>query len=92
LTRTRILLVRAGHGNELLDDFIRLGIVAVGWGKLGDLSFTSADTLKSMLWEHHLEGVKLSGELYKHLAEIIHFAVEAKTGDLVATFNVNTHA
>lgn len=82
---TRILLVRAGHGNELLDEFIRLGVVAVGWGKLGDLSFTSADTIKTMLCEQYPEGMKVSGEPYKHLAEIIHFAVEAKIGDLVAT-------
>lgn len=81
----RMLLVRAGHGNELVDDFVHLGIVAVGWSKFGDLSSASADTINTMIYEQYPQGIKLNGEPKKHCAEIIQFAVEAKIGDLVAT-------
>ncbi len=84
---TRILFVRAGKNNKLADDFVNLGIVAVGWSKLGDLSFLSADVINSLLREKHPDGIKVNGELKKHYAEIIDFAFLAKSGDLVATID-----
>ena len=50
---TRILFVRAGKGNKLFEDFVKLGIVAVGWSRFGDLSSVSADMINSMLREKY---------------------------------------
>ena len=80
-----MLLVRAGHGNELVEDFVHLGLVAVGWMKLGNLSLVSAADLETMLCEAYPDCVTASGRPRKHYAEIVQFAVEAKPGDLVAT-------
>ncbi len=84
---TRILFVRAGKDNKLADDFVKLGMVAVGWSRLDDLSSASSDTVKSMLHEKYPDGIKVNGDLKEHYAEIIDFAVEAKIGDRVATFD-----
>lgn len=83
---TRVFLVRAGHGNELLADFLKRGIVSVGWKRLGDLSaIQSPARIESMLRKEYPEGVTRSGRIHTHYAEIIEFAVVAKPGDYVAT-------
>ena len=81
-----MLFVRAGNGNELVDDFVRSGLVAVGWSKFGDLSSVkSAADLERMLLRTYPDGVNASGRPAKLYAEIVHFALEAKPGDLVVT-------
>ncbi|TLM98676.1 MAG: hypothetical protein FDZ75_01825, partial [Actinobacteria bacterium] len=82
----RILLVRAGHGNQLLNDFLKRGIVSVGWERLGDLSTVkSPASLESMLRREYPEGVTAVGRIHAHYAEIIDFALVAQPGDHVAT-------
>ncbi|MBU8922233.1 MAG: HNH endonuclease [Bacteroidales bacterium] len=82
-----ILFVRAGHKNELADEFLSLGIVAVGWKKLADLSsIKSEGELERLLIEAYpKEGVKKDGSVKKHYAEIIEFSITAKPGDHVVT-------
>jgi len=47
---SRVFFVRGGHGNELLEGFLKRGIVSVGWERLGNLSeVKSAGRLESML-------------------------------------------
>jgi hypothetical protein len=86
----RILFVRAGVKNKLVGSFIEKGIVAVGWYRLPDLSaVTSASTIKSMLKNQYPEKIAMSGEPTLHLSEIIHFVLDARQGDLVATVDGN---
>jgi len=67
-----MLLVRAGQGGELVEDFIRTGRVAVEWMKLGDLSSVkSAAALEQKLISAYPDLVTASGRPWKHCAEII---------------------
>lgn len=81
-----MMLVRAGHENELVADFVERGLIAVGWMKLGDLSrVESALEIEQMMLSVYPEGWTAAGRPSKHYAEIIQFALETKPGDLAIT-------
>ncbi len=82
----QILLVRAGYKGQLARDFVRSGIAAVAWSKLGDLSMAdSVPKLEERLRSVYPEGVKKDGQLRDGHWQLIRFLVEAQTGGWVVT-------
>lgn len=81
----RVLLVRAGIDNELVDDFLTSSAAFVGWKKLDDLSGASASRIDELLLDRYPECRTQAGAPRKHYREILAVACEAKKGDLVVT-------
>ena len=80
--QTRAWLVRPyPHGNHRLKEFREMGIVAVGWPEIGDLTGKSRQELKTLLSgaPYDLEGLSL-GNAY---ATIDIFVNQMQPGDLV---------
>src|SRR5262245_51553515 len=79
-------MVRAGHGSENIEDFLKHGVVAIGDPLLGPV----APTIKKE------ELLKLYAEKYpaekeasraSWASQLLRFIMEVKTGDEVATFD-----
>ena len=76
----RYWLYAPGEGSCMWDEFYTLGIMAIGWGKIGDLStFDSKDAMKIKMREVIDESLS-----YKNAAHATwQFANEMKIGDIV---------
>ncbi|MBT8232905.1 MAG: restriction endonuclease [Bacteroidia bacterium] len=79
-------MVRAGEGGYLIDTFIELNLVAIGWNELGDLSdVNDLDHLKTLLQNTYPE--LRPGQVNNHAGQIFRFVNEFKKGDNVLTYN-----
>lgn len=76
----RYWLYAPGEGSCMWDEFYTLGIMAIGWGEIGDLStFDSKDAMKIKMREVIDESLS-----YKNVAHATwQFANEMKIGDIV---------
>lgn len=76
----RYWLYTPGEGSSLWEEFYKKGIMAIGWGYIGDLrNFDSKDAMKQKMKEMHDPSLS-----YMHSAHATwQFANEIKVGDLI---------
>jgi restriction system protein len=79
-------MVRSGRASERIEEFVRLGLVAVGGKELGPLAPTTkkGDVLK-LLAEKHADWKE--GKRAGWASQFVRFLSEMKTGDVVVTFD-----
>ena len=77
-------MVRAGENAFLIDDFIELNIVSIGW-QLGDLSNKNYDDIKKLMNNVYSEYDK--NRLSKNASQINKFVNEFKINDYVISYN-----
>ncbi len=79
-------MVRAGEAGRLIDDFEKVGCVAVGWDNMGDLTdVASREEMDERLWEAYQEDNK--AQHAKSLEQIYKFRFEIEKGDVVVSYN-----
>lgn len=79
-------MVRAGDENELFEDFVDNGYVAIGWDDLGDLSDTaSREQVKDRYHEVYQEDSERRRNV--NAGQVYRFVHEIEEGDWILTYN-----
>lgn len=77
---TRYWLYTPGEGSSLWEEFYRKGIMAIGWGYIGDLrNFDSKDSMKQKMKEMHDPNLSYMNSAHATWQ----FANEIKVGDVI---------
>ena len=80
-------MVRAGENAFLIDDFINLNVVAIGW-EVDDLTGKSPDDIKQIMKKMYSDASNVS--LGNNSAQVIKFVHNFEIGDYVITYNPKT--
>jgi len=79
-------MVRAGQGGYLIEEFLKDGIVAIGWNELGELdSDLTYDQLKQKFKEAYPEDS--NGRVYQCVGQTWRFLKEFKEGDKIVSYD-----
>lgn len=82
-------MIRAGTGSEVIDEFKRNNVVAIGWSELGDLTnIKNKSEIKSLMYEKfpkesNIQKGQSTGMVWKFINTI-------KEGDYVISYNSST--
>lgn len=83
---SKIWMVRAGEGSYLIEDFLREGIVAIGWNEIGRLQDNiSYGELKERFKNAYPEDSE--GRVRQCVGQIGKFLFDFKVGDRVVTYD-----
>lgn len=85
---SKIWMVRAGRGSAFVYDFIRHGMIAVGWPELGQIE---PGTPKSEIEKHfrHVNSSASNGQVQNAVSQLIRFLNDLDIGDTVITYDKN---
>lgn len=79
-------LVRAGQGGHLVEDFIKNGIIAIGWNDVGDMAnFRSNEYIKKAVKRNYPE--YKTGRVNVTAGQLSRFVFDFKRGDYAITYD-----
>lgn len=83
-----VWMVRAGQDSVYIDDFLEKGMVAIGWGELGQID---GDKTKPQILQHY-KGIfpdHSDSQAQVGVSQVLRFIKEIKIGDTAITYDRN---